>query len=83
MTLDPLAWLRSQWISQREVRAEVWALGGRHRGQVLEGARIEAGAPSISIRRSMLLRAVIRSQSTPRQPASRQRLLFGRRGHRL
>ena len=53
--------VRSQWISPAEIRAEAWALGGRHRGEVLEGARSELKAGGISIRRTVLLRAVIRS----------------------
>ncbi len=56
-----VARFRSHWISPAEVRAEVWALGGRHRGEVLEGARSELKGGGISIRRSVLLRAVIRS----------------------
>lgn len=45
------------------VRAEAWALGGRHRGDVLEGARLELAAPGISPDRAGLLRAVIRSRA--------------------
>jgi hypothetical protein len=45
-----------------EVRAEAWALGGRHFGQVVEGARAELRAPDISAKRAGLLRAVIRSR---------------------
>lgn len=56
-----LAQLRALWITQPQIRAEAWALGGRHRGRVLEGARAEAKAPRISFRRAILLRAVIRS----------------------
>ena len=41
--------------------AEAWALGGRHQGRVLEGARAEARAPDITFRRAILLKAVIRS----------------------
>ena len=52
--------LRSHWIAPHEVRAEVWALGGRHHGQVLEGARSELSAPGLPIRRAILLKAVIR-----------------------
>jgi hypothetical protein len=52
---------RSQWISPSEVRLETWALGGRHQGRALEGARSELKAGGISIRQAVLLRAVIRS----------------------
>lgn len=56
-----LARLRSYWITQREIRAETWALGGRHQGRVLEGAREESRAPDVTFRRAILLKAVIRS----------------------
>jgi hypothetical protein len=56
-----VARLRSYWISEQEIRAEAWALGGRHHGQVLEGARSESRAPGLSFRRAILLKAVIRS----------------------
>ena len=36
-----VASVRAQWISPSEVRSEAWALGGRHQGHVLEGARSE------------------------------------------
>jgi len=60
MMLGPIGWLRSLWIPREEVRAEIWALGERHRGQVMAGARLEAKAPGISVRRAVLLKAVIR-----------------------
>jgi hypothetical protein len=53
--------LRSSWVAPQEVRAEAWALGGRHRGQVLEGARLELAARGLDVRRAVLLRAVIRA----------------------
>lgn len=56
-----LTTVRSHWISPAEVRAESWALGGRHHGQVLEGARAELKSDGLSIRRTVLLKAVIRS----------------------
>jgi hypothetical protein len=58
-----LAWLRSHWIPLAEVRAETWALGARHQGRVLEGARKEGKAPGISFRRAVLLKAVIRQHA--------------------
>ena len=45
------------------VRAEAWALGSRHRGEVVEGARLELMVPGISPDRAGLLRAVIRSRA--------------------
>lgn len=56
-----LTTVRSHWISPAEVRAESWALGGRHHGQILEGARVELKSDGLSIRRAVLLKAVIRS----------------------
>jgi len=55
--------LRGHWIPEQEIRAEAWALGGRHLGEVTEGARRELRAPDISVRRAVLLKAVIRSQT--------------------
>jgi hypothetical protein len=54
--------LRSHWIAPQEIRAETWALGGRHFGRVLEGARSELSAPGLPVRRAILLKAVIRHQ---------------------
>lgn len=51
----------SQWISPEEIRAEAWALGGRHMGEVLQGARTELRDPGLTARRTVLLKAVIRS----------------------
>ena len=56
------AGLRSSWIAPQEVRAEAWALGGRHQGRVLEGARSELAMSGLTLRRSVLLKAVIRAQ---------------------
>jgi len=56
-----MAWVRSHWISPSEVRAETWALGVRHHGEVLVGARAELKVAGVPIRRAVLLRAVIRS----------------------
>ncbi len=53
--------MRAIWVPPQEVRAEAWALGGRHRGRVLEGARLELAASGLAVRRSILLRAVIRT----------------------
>lgn len=56
----PLVFLRSLWIPREEVRAEIWALGGRHSGRVMEGARLESRAEGITVRRAILLKAVLR-----------------------
>lgn len=58
---DFLKTFSSQWVSPHEVRAEAWALGSRHMGEVLQGARSELQAPSLSARRAVLLKAVIRA----------------------
>jgi hypothetical protein len=55
--------LRSYWIPQNEVRAEAWALGLRHGGEVLKGALAEVAGTQLSFRRTVLLRAVIRSEN--------------------
>jgi len=57
--------VRSAWVPPQEVRAEVWALGGRHQGRVLEGARLELAASGLAVRRAILLRAVIRTYKAP------------------
>jgi hypothetical protein len=56
------SWARliSCWIPHAEVRAEMWAMGARHRGRVVEGAREEGRTPGLSFRRAVLLKAVIR-----------------------
>lgn len=53
--------MRSNWVPPQEVRAEAWALGGRHQGRVLEGARLELATSGLAVRRAILLRAVIRA----------------------
>jgi hypothetical protein len=57
-----ISFLRDLWtrpILARDIRAEAFALGGRHMGDVVQGARAELGEPNISWRRTLLLRAVI------------------------
>lgn len=51
-------------VPEAEVRAEAWALGGRHQGNVLDGARAELDQGGISAHRALLLRAVIRSRQS-------------------
>ena len=64
------AGLRQGWVDPKEVRAEAWALGGRHQGHVIEGARREMLAPGVSVRRTILLRAVVRSEDLKRMDPS-------------
>lgn len=55
------AHLTANWVRPEEIRAEVWALGGRHRGEALAGAKAELKAVGLSFRRAILLKAVVRS----------------------
>jgi hypothetical protein len=55
--------LGSRRISAHEIRREAFALGGRHLGEVLAGARQEVSAPGLSVQRIQLLRAVIRRET--------------------
>lgn len=59
-----IRWLYAQWIPRSEVRAEIWALGCRHGGEALQGARTELSAPGLSVRRKVLLKTVIRDLET-------------------
>ena len=65
--------LKALWIAPAEVRAEAWALGVRHGGRVVEGAREESREPGLTIRRAILLKAVIREHGrTRRRGGARQ-----------
>lgn len=57
-----IARLRCLWIAPDEVRRETWALGARHRGEVLVGAQLETKTPGLPLRQAILLQAVIRSE---------------------
>jgi hypothetical protein len=48
-------------ITAREIRAESFFLGNRHKGRVVPGARLELRAADLPARRRALLRAVIRA----------------------
>lgn len=56
-----LAIFGARRVSIREVRAEAFFLGGRHKGEIREGARKELLAPGLDPERAALLRAVIRT----------------------
>ncbi len=58
--MDIFSWLRSAMVSDADVRAEVWKLGARHRGEPLVGALAELKAPDLSSERAQLLRACVR-----------------------
>ena len=61
-----LGWLTSRLgsagVDPQTVRAEAWALGGRHQGRVADGARKEMLAPGVTAQRAALLRAVVRAE---------------------
>ncbi len=46
-------------VAHAEVRREVWRLGGRHRGEALQGALEELRQPNLSMGRAVLLRACV------------------------
>ena len=54
-----LNWFSSLAPSTAEVRAEVWSLGVRHRGEALEGALRELKDRSLAPGRAALLRACV------------------------
>ena len=54
------SWLSADAVNEAEVRAEIWRLGARHRGEPLEGALAELKAPDIPAREAALLRACVR-----------------------
>jgi hypothetical protein len=63
-------------VLARDVKKETWALGGRHQGEVLLGARLESKATEVSLQRAALLKAVIRVEAS----AARARAAgYGRR----
>jgi len=47
-------------VSDAEIRAEIWRLGGRHNGEPLEGALAELGSPDVAADRVPLLQACVR-----------------------
>lgn len=59
MTL--FSWLAARGPTPAEIRAEVWNLGVRHRGEPLQGARQELARHGLAPAREALLKACIRS----------------------
>ncbi|MDB5433630.1 MAG: hypothetical protein JWP35_4746 [Caulobacter sp.] len=57
--MNPLRWFSFSQISEAEIRAEIWRLGGRHQGEPLTGALEELKAPGLTRQRTDLLRAVV------------------------
>ncbi len=57
-----MEWIGSKMVDERAIRAESFALGGRHLGEVLTGARVELAADGKTAAQRALLTAVIRRQ---------------------
>lgn len=57
------SWLSRLGPSSEEIRAEVWRLGVRHRGEPLAGAREELAGERVAPAREVLLRACIRAMT--------------------
>ncbi|THD75268.1 MAG: hypothetical protein E7812_17085 [Phenylobacterium sp.] len=53
------SWLDGLAPSAAEIRAEVWKLGARHRGEPLEGALQELKAGGTTTAQTALLRACV------------------------
>lgn len=60
--LNVLERLRPWRLTEQQIRAEAWALGARHKGQIRAGALEESRDQGISLRRAILLNAVLRAQ---------------------
>jgi hypothetical protein len=54
-----LGWLGGAGVTPAEVRAEIWRLGSRHRGEPLDGALKELRDPGISAVQTSLLNACV------------------------
>jgi len=63
--------LRPWRLTDHQIRAEAWALGVRHQGEIRAGAQQEARAPNISLRRAILLRAVLRGEKARERAGDR------------
>jgi hypothetical protein len=57
--MSMLGWLSRLAPSPAEIRAEVWSLGVRHRGEPLEGALAELRERSLTADRAVLLKACV------------------------
>jgi hypothetical protein len=53
------SWFRGVVPSEADIRAEIWSLGTRHRGQPLQGALDELKASGLPAARTVLLRACV------------------------
>lgn len=59
--------LRSRFVGDRAIRAESWALGGRHLGDILVGAKLELGKADLPDAKRVLLLAVRRRELAVRR----------------
>jgi hypothetical protein len=66
-----LAGFSARQVSDREVQAEAFFLGNRHKGEIREGAERELLAPGLTPDRAALLRAVIRMTPRTTGPGTR------------
>lgn len=58
------SWWRGLAVSEADVKAEIWRLGGRHYGRPLAGAIEELKAPGVTTARAILLRVCIRQMES-------------------
>ena len=54
------SWIPAPGPTEAEVRAEIWRLGGRYRGEPLRGALDELKGVDLTAERTRLLQACIR-----------------------
>jgi len=57
--MNLMGWLGAGGVTPAEVRAEIWRLGSRHRGEPLDGALKELRDPAISAEHASLLKACV------------------------
>ncbi|HEY2752973.1 hypothetical protein [Phenylobacterium sp.] len=57
--MNLLGWLGGSGVTAAEVRAEVWRLGARHRGEPLDGALKELNEAETSPAQAALLKACV------------------------
>lgn len=58
-SMSLLSWLRGVAPSEADIRAEIWRLGARHRGEPLDGALAELNTAGLPAARVVLLRACV------------------------
>ena len=66
-----LRWLSPQ-VTDEAIRMEIFSLGARHRGEPLDGARLELRATRLDRDRSRLLRAVVERLTRQAAPTGAQ-----------